>query len=350
MTRFLVKMTNISSVRSNIQRGEKFDFSNITFSELKKYGTGPTMRQMIFLNDAVRGKILVQTPKMDAPFGFKSSEFDVNGEPRTVYDIPLMFPTMEEMEQNRPDLLNFVDAMDRFNQYVAQTISENSLQWVSGCKRQWSIDTAETNLKKNLLSRYTDKDGKEHIVLRLTLDQEYDENKQFTGNFSNGRQPILVCNENREPVEFNLDNATEVVPAGSQIIALLECSVMNVRSSEFRVKWRPVQFQVFKGNSSRQIINQIVLLDDSEENETSSTQVSQNVASTTQNMGSSAQDAHEQEMESGFVDDDAQECEFVEQESVDDEPVVVEPVVVAPVKKNVPAMKKKATKTAVAAR
>ena len=89
-----------------------------------------TGQKLIFVNkdDAKGNKILLQTPKMNIPFGIKKWENKDNGSES--FDISLSFHGGEGNDKNSKEIFQFKTQLKKFDDFIISNNFQHSYIWV----------------------------------------------------------------------------------------------------------------------------------------------------------------------------------------------------------------------------
>ena len=149
-----------------------FNVTGLKFSSVKKLETG---QKLIFVNkdDAKGNKILLQTPKMNIPFGIKKWENKDNGSES--FDISLSFHSSEDGNKNSKEISQFKTQLKKFDDFIISNIITNSKDWVN--KSKVSKEVVEEALYNKSLKPSLDKEKNETDyapTIKVKLDKEKD--------------------------------------------------------------------------------------------------------------------------------------------------------------------------------
>ena len=241
----------------SITKAADFDnskISKVTFSDVKKLGKG----KMVYVNYN-SGKIILQTPKMNVPFGLSRwrdpSATDNSGDS---FRLPLSFYG----EESSNDIKKFKENMEQFDNIIKQKIQQNSSEWLG--KKNVSMEAIESAFYAPNVKISEGKDGKEYPSrFEIKLDRQKDSNDNFTGNFVSNKkadQPILIFDENKERLDLNENNYDAIIPKGSHAICLIELVYVSI-TAKISCKWKLVQAKVFRNKSA---ITEYAIIDDDE--------------------------------------------------------------------------------------
>ena len=295
------------------------DLSKITFSDVKTDNHG---RKMVFVNyDG--GKIMVQTPKMYVPNGIKRwRKKDATDNKDDSFEMELSFSG----EDKNPDISEFHNKMEQFDELVKKQIIAHSKEWLG--KPKVSMELVENAFYSPTVRVPMDKEG--NVLeypsrVRAKLDRERTNGDDFTGRFLSYKKPatpVLMFDESKTLLEMNEDNFESVVPKGSQVVSVLELVYLTI-TTKVSAKWKLVQARVSR---NQQTITGYAMIDDDE------AQVQEDLdsepakeptkeASPVEEVSEDAEEVVEDEEEEEEEEDDVQEDELEEEE--EPEPVVV---------------------------
>ena len=156
-------------------------------------------------------------------------------------------------DKNSLEIRDFHTKLEQFDDLVKKTIMSKSKEWLG--KPKVSMETIEDAYYSPSVKIPTDKDG--NILdypsrVRAKLDRERDNSDGFTGRFLSNKRfktPVLIFDENKNPVDLNENTFDTVVPKGSQVICVLELVYLSI-TSKVSAKWKLVQSKVFRNQQS----------------------------------------------------------------------------------------------------
>lgn len=305
----------------SIIKAVNLDLNKVSFSDVKTDNHG---RKMVYVNYN-GGKIMVQTPKMYVPNGIKRwRKKDATDNKDDSFELELSFGGEDKEDKNSVEIREFHEKLEQFDSLVKNTIMSKSKEWLG--KPKVSMETIEDAYYSPSVRVPTDKDG--NILdypsrVRAKLDRERDNSDGFTGRFLSNKRfktPVLVFDENKNPLDLDENNFDAVVPKGSQVICVLELVYLSI-TSKVSAKWKLVQSKVFRNQQS--ITGYAMIDDESSQKEDLDTE--NDVVEATKAL--SIEDSLEEGASEEAVENAAEEEEEVEEEEeeVEEEPEVVVP-------------------------
>ena len=225
----------------SIIKAVNLDLNKVSFSDVKTDNHG---RKMVYVNYN-GGKIMVQTPKMYVPNGIKRwRKKDATDNKDDSFELELSFGGEDKEDKNSLEIRDFHTKLEQFDDLVKKTIMSKSKEWLG--KPKVSMETIEDAYYSPSVKIPTDKDG--NILdypsrVRAKLDRERDNSDGFTGRFLSNKRfktPVLIFDENKNPVDLNENTFDNVVPKGSQVICVLELVYLSI-TSKVSAKWKLVQ-------------------------------------------------------------------------------------------------------------
>jgi hypothetical protein len=249
----------------SVFKATSLDLSKVSFSDVKVDNNG---RKMVYVNYN-GGKILVQTPKMYVPNGVKRwRKKDAADNKDDSFEMELSFAGKDNTDKNSQEIGKFHDILLGLDDMVKQNIISHSKEWLGKAKAP-SMEAVEEAFYNPCVRECVGADGTVYPSrVRTKLDRERDQANpdNFTGRFLSNkryRTPVMMFDDNKNPIEFNENNFETVVPKGSQVVAVLELVYLTI-STKVSAKWKLVQAKVSKSEKS---ITGYAMLDDEEDNE-----------------------------------------------------------------------------------
>jgi hypothetical protein len=282
------------------------DLSKITFSDVKTDNHG---RKMVFVNyDG--GKIIVQTPKMYVPNGIKRwRKKDATDNKDDSFEMELSFSG----EDKNPDISEFHNKMEQFDELVKKQIIAHSKEWLG--KPKVSMELVENAFYSPTVRVPMDKEG--NILeypsrVRAKLDRERTIGDDFTGRFLSYKKPatpVLMFDESKTLLEMNEDNFESIVPKGSQVVSVLELVYLTI-TTKVSAKWKLVQARVSR---NQQTITGYAMIDDEEAH------VQEDLDSEPPKEASPVEEVSKEEVSKEVEEDEVEEDEVEEDEVEEDE-------------------------------
>ena len=204
----------------SIIRAEKFNPSNVSYSDLKKTPSGG---KSVYMNNGDTQGIVMQTPSMKCPFGIKS--FD---EESQKFTLELSFgQNFEENKSNK----GFHDALDKFDEKILEDGVENSMSWFS--KKGVSKDVLKAlytpQLRVSKDRETGEPDGKYPPTFRLKIP------------YYDGQWQCKIYDENKNKIE---DDLRDILVAGCEVKALVKCGGLWFVSGKYGCTWKALQLIV----------------------------------------------------------------------------------------------------------
>ena len=241
------------------------DFSNVTFSEVRKMGKG----KMVYAN-LNGGKIILQTPKMGVPFGVSRWRDDnADDNKGDSFRLGLSFYG----EETNSELKQFKEQLQSFDEIIKNEIKKNSKEWLG--KPNLSTELIEEAFYVSNVKIPKDSDGNvleypARFEVKLDIQKSGDE---FTGKFVSNKKfnhEVLIYDENRKLVPMDESNYDTVIPKGSQCITIVELVYISI-TAKVSCKWKLVQAKVFKNQKA---ITEYAIVDEDESDEQNDNEVS----------------------------------------------------------------------------
>lgn len=291
----------------SVIKANTLDLSKVTFSDVKVDNHG---RKMVYVNYN-GGKILVQTPRMYVPNGIKRwRKKDAVDNKDDSFEMELSFGGEDKADKNSLEIKEFHHKLEKFDTIVKEQIMSKSKEWLG--KSKISMDSIEEAFYAPMVRVPTDKDG--NVLeypsrVRVKLDRERNPDDSFSGRFLSSkrfRTPVLMFDENKNPMDLDESNFESVVPKGSQVVAVLELVYLSI-STKVSAKWKLVQAKVHK---NQQTITSYAMIDDedtmSQQQEQTQNQNQQQSDLDTAE-GAHSEDDNEDEVEEAHSDDEVEE-------------------------------------------
>lgn len=251
-----------------ILKSNQIDFSKVTFSDVKKMGKG----KMVYAN-LNGGKIILQTPKMNVPFGISRWRDDnADDNKGDSFRLGLSFYG----EENNSEIKNFRESLSQFDEIIKQKIKENSKEWIG--KPNISMELINEALYVPNVKVPKDSDGNvldypSRFEVKLDRQKNGDD---FTGKFVSNKKfnhEILVYDDQKNLVELNENNYDTVIPKGSSVITIVELVYISI-TAKISCKWKLVQAKIFKNQKA--ITDYAIIDDDDDDEETVNNDNNQN--------------------------------------------------------------------------
>jgi hypothetical protein len=249
----------------SVIKSSQMDFSNVTFSEVRKMGKG----KMVYAN-LNGGKIIIQTPKMGVPFGVSRWRDDnADDNKGDSFRLGLSFYG----EETNSELKQFKEQLQSFDEIIKNEIKKNSKEWLG--KPNLSTELIEEAFYVSNVKIPKDSDGNvleypARFEVKLDRQKSGDD---FTGKFVSNKKfnhEVLIYDENRKLVPMDESNYDTVIPKGSQCITIVELVYISI-TAKVSCKWKLVQAKVFKNQKA---ITEYAIVDEDESDEENDNEVS----------------------------------------------------------------------------
>lgn len=242
----------------SIVKSTQFDFSKVTFSDVKKLGKG----KMVYVNYN-GGKIILQTPKMSVPFGISRWRDDNTDDNKgDSFRLGMSFYG----EETNSEVKLFKEKLSRFDDIIKQKIKENSKEWLG--KPNISMELIDEALYVPNVKIPKDSEGNvldypARFEVKLDRQKNGDD---FTGKFVSNKKmnhEILVYDENKNLIQLDESNYDTVIPKGSSAISIVELVYVSI-TAKISCKWKLVQAKVFKNQKA---ITDYAIIDEDDESD-----------------------------------------------------------------------------------
>ena len=250
-------------INMSIIKAVNLDLNKVSFSDVKTDNHG---RKMVYVNYN-GGKIIVQTPKMYVPNGIKRwRKKDAIDNKDDSFEMELSFGGEDKDDKNSQEIKMYHDKMEEFDTMIKETIIKNSSKWLG--KAKMNMDLVESAFYAPTVKVAVDKDGNtldypSRVKSKIDREREGDSDN-FTGRFLSNKKfktPLYTYDESKVQTELNEQNFENVVPKGSQVVAVLELVYLSI-TTKVSSKWKLVQARVSK---NQQAITGYAMLDDDDE-------------------------------------------------------------------------------------
>lgn len=219
---------------------QEFKESNMTFTEPRKNQMGGSNVLINYATDRKTGSLIIQTPRLRAPFGADRQESESGGASR--YNVNLTV-------NNEGKVGEFFEVIKQIEQCVLNTAVEKSEQWFGKKKSKEVVEELMRSVVK-----YPKQKDKYDPTLKVRLPSN-DKGPQFTLEDSS-KTPITVW------VDGELDLST--IPKGCELVAVIQCTgVYFIGKTQFGIGFKLLKARVFEGN----LLKNIDIIDDDNDNE-----------------------------------------------------------------------------------
>jgi hypothetical protein len=236
-----------------VQTPESLKTSNVVFSELKKMGKGGSMMSFVNYNiDGKSQKLIIQTPKMFAPFG--ASTFKQDGKPDQMpkYDVQMSLDTKDKRIKA---LKEFLESLDEL---VCKHAASN---------KNWLKTLAYKNKKKKSKDEVAEdlEDNKYTSIYKEPRDEKYPGTfkAKIPIDYKTQKPATQLYSKNKQKLELTFDNIEQLLPKLSEIKGLIQISHVWFVSGKFGVVIKMLQALTYPKES----LSGLSLLDDSDDEE-----------------------------------------------------------------------------------
>ena len=161
---------------NNIQRSADFNATGVNFSNIRKNRMGG---KSVYLSGSAGSKLIVQLPKMKAPFGL--SEYVDKSSGKSSYSIDLSLDTGDEQIQ---DLYTKLQHLDK---KIIDTVHENSAAWLG---KKYTREMMEEVMYKPIIKAPSNPQYASTLKLKILTDQSGD---FVPGAYDSDRNPIDIA-------------------------------------------------------------------------------------------------------------------------------------------------------------
>lgn len=219
----------------------EFDVSNVSFTDPKKNQMGG-QNVLINYNHAGRnGPLIIQTPRLRAPFGADRQEPEGGGSAR--YSVNLTVNSSEG------PVGKFFDVINKLEEHVLNSGVELSEKWFGKKKSNEVV----SELMRSVVKYPKDKD-KYDPSLKLKLPSN-DKGPQFN-----------LEDDKKNPINVWIDNEIDLsaIPKGAEMVCVIQCTgVYFIGKTQFGIGFKILKARVYQGN----LLKNIEIIDDEDEEE-----------------------------------------------------------------------------------
>ncbi len=210
----------------SILKPSQFDIKNVQFSSIRE---NPTTRAKSMYINYNGSQLLVQTPKMNTPFGLNANTFgDAAADAPKKYSLPLSFGKMDDPEKDR-EIIAFHRMIQEIEAALLKMACEKSIDFF---KKQHKPDMVKeffsAGIKRSIDKETSLPNGKYPDTLNIKLD-------------STGKAPTEVYINAKTPETAPF---TDIFQKGASCVALLNCSCW-IANGKFGVTWRAKQIKYY---------------------------------------------------------------------------------------------------------
>tara|TARA_Y100000389_G_scaffold103140_1_gene100043 strand:- start:9777 stop:10481 length:705 start_codon:yes stop_codon:yes gene_type:complete len=207
----------------NIIKSNNFSADDITFSEVKPFGTnGGKQVYVNYKNNQIR----MQTPKMRLPYGM--GKYEENGKP-TKYSLDFSFSGIEDNEK----ISDFHKAVKEIDEkIIAETTKKYSLQWFK--KKKMSEEVARTVFTPSI-KRSKDKETGE-------FDDKYPPTFKAKMPVYENNFACSVFDHKKGKIEN--DSIENSIKKGQSASAIIKCAGVWFSGGKYGVSWKVDQLKL----------------------------------------------------------------------------------------------------------
>lgn len=213
----------ILKMSSIVQRANQLSINNVVFSKLKKQGKGGYV-SFVNCKNSSSGKtqrLIVQFPKMFAPFGATCFTKDVSADQLLKYNLLL---SLDENLKEVTDLKNFLLELDELVCEQALSNKEWKEQLSNKVKSKIMAEAFYSPVVKKSTTSYPD-----NTVLKVPIDWKE-------------KQPALqLYGKNKDKLDVTFDNIEQLLPKFSELKCLVQISHVWFVSKKFGVTLKLLQ-------------------------------------------------------------------------------------------------------------
>ena len=232
---------------------ESLTTSNVVFSELKKTKNGSNMSFVNYKKDGKSQRLIIQIPKMFAPFGastFKKDELPVGQIPK--YDVQLSLDTKDKKVKK---LSVFLKALDKM---ACLHAAKN---------KDWLKQLAYKNKKNRPSSEVAEdlEDNKYTNIVRESSNEKYPDmfKVKIPIDWNTSLPAVQVFSQDKTKMEITFDNIEQVIPKLTELKGLIQISHVWFVSGKFGIVVKILQALTYQKDT----LNGLTLMDDSDDEE-----------------------------------------------------------------------------------
>lgn len=214
-----------------------FNPKNLSFSSLRTTKHGG---KIIYINyDYQDGRspkpLRIQMPRMKTPFGISGWDKDRSDKK----DSSPTENSNDTLELSVGDSSEIIQKMEDMDEIIITNAIANSKEYF---KKKYAEDYIRLQYKSALKFNENEEGERDlkyppRLKTKMYKDSSYEYRTQ-------------VFDSDKKPLKIDIYNQKEIIPKGSECIALLECAGIWVINEKFGLSWRPVQMKVFRSDTS----------------------------------------------------------------------------------------------------
>lgn len=226
---------------SQIILAKDFDVKKVTFSEPRK---NQKKAQRILLNyefeGGRRGPLIIQTPKLHAPFGVDCSKYE-DGNKFSV-NVSLSHDTKDQNPVS-----HFRNIIQTLDELVKDSAFKNSTKWFESKKSMEVL----SEFFKPCIKYAKEKDDNGEIKKDKNgndiISKKYPPTLNLKLAVYDGKPGFSLYNQKKEEIDIIVDNEVNLgcIRSGSYITALIQCTgIYFISKTNFGLSWRLVQAKI----------------------------------------------------------------------------------------------------------
>lgn len=226
---------------SAVLLSNEFNVSNVSFTEPKKNQMGGQNVLINYNNSGRTGPLIIQTPRLRAPFGADRQEPDGGG--------PVRYSVNLTVNSSEGPIGQFYKIIQDLEEHVLNTGVEMSDKWFGKKKSKEVV----AELMRSVVKHPKDKD-KYDPSLKLKLPYN-DKGPQFN-----------LEDDKKQPINVWIDGEIDIsnIPKGSEMVCVIQCTgVYFIGKSQFGIGFKILKARVYQGN----LLKNIDIIDEDDEEE-----------------------------------------------------------------------------------
>jgi hypothetical protein len=207
----------------------EFDINNVSFTKPRKNNMGGQNILVNYLADGRNGPLILQTPRLRAPFGLDRQDNDGAGPIK--YNVNV---SLAHGENPNPTVQAFTENIQCVDNFVREKGAELSESWFGKQKSSEFVNELFRSCEKK------PKDGKWASTLKLKLPLR-DGKPTFT-IYDDSRTAMSLVSEDGS---LNLD----CIQRGCEVVAIIQCTgVWFMGKTQFGIGWKVLQMKLYQTN------------------------------------------------------------------------------------------------------
>ena len=237
---------------SFVKKSSQVSLENVVFSDLKKQGKGGYISFINYKQDGKSTRLVLQTPKMFAPFG--ASTFKKDGKPDQIpkYNVRL---TLDTKDKKIKSLKTLLQGLDQLCLKKAATSKDWLKQLSYKNKKKKGVEGIMEDLEDN---KYT-------TLVKESNNEKYPDamNTKVPIDWKNSTPGLQLYGKNKNKLDLTFENIEQLLPKLSEIKALVQISHVWFVSGKFGITMKLLQSVVYE----KETLSGLSLLDDSDDEE-----------------------------------------------------------------------------------